>query len=98
VFQTAFMMYMFVGNQLSLFSIFFLLTMGTGPIRNLLNTGQGAWRRLTVPAAPPPPPASAPRASVRAPAPDGPLMLPPLHHPRFALQPSSSSRCPACRC
>ena len=41
IFQTAFMLYMFVGNQLSLFSIFFLVSMGTAPIRNLFAIQQG---------------------------------------------------------
>lgn len=40
VFQTAFVLYMFVGNQLNLFSIMFLLTMGTTPIKNIMATEQ----------------------------------------------------------
>jgi hypothetical protein len=36
------MMWLFIGNQLNIWSIFFLLTMGTGPIMNLfkVNTGE----------------------------------------------------------
>ena len=44
VLQTAFMLYMFVGNQLNLFSIFFLINTGSAPIRNLMNTAQGQQR------------------------------------------------------
>lgn len=36
VFQTAFTLYMFVGNQLQLFNMMFLFTFGMGPINNLL--------------------------------------------------------------
>jgi len=34
----AFTMYMFVGNRLNIWSVFFLLQMGTGPFRNLMST------------------------------------------------------------
>ena len=40
--QTAFMLYMFVGNQLNLFSIFFLANMGSAPLRNLMTVSAGA--------------------------------------------------------
>lgn len=46
VFQTALVLYMFVGNQLNLFSIIFLLNMGTAPIRNLFATEQSACARV----------------------------------------------------
>jgi ER membrane protein complex subunit 4 len=50
LFQTAFMLYFFIGNQLSIFTIFFMASMGTGPIRNLLNMGQ-AFSGVTAPGA-----------------------------------------------
>jgi ER membrane protein complex subunit 4 len=34
----AFTMWMFVGNRLNIWSVFFLIQMGTGPFRNLLST------------------------------------------------------------
>lgn len=39
--QTAFTLYMFVGNQLAFFSIMFLFAFGMGPINNLLSTEKG---------------------------------------------------------
>ncbi len=42
LFQVALMLYLFIGNQLNLYSIFFLLSMGTAPIKNLLNVNGGA--------------------------------------------------------
>lgn len=41
LFQVALMMYMFIGNQLNIYSIFFLLSMGTAPIRKLFSVNQG---------------------------------------------------------
>ena len=34
----AFTMWMFVGNRLNIWSVFFLMQMGTGPFRNLMST------------------------------------------------------------
>lgn len=42
LFQTAFTLYMFVGNQLALFNMIFLFTFGFGPINNLLATSKGS--------------------------------------------------------
>jgi Protein of unknown function (DUF1077) len=40
LFQTAFTLYMFVGNQLALFNMIFLFTFGLNPINNLLATSK----------------------------------------------------------
>ena len=40
--QTAFFMWMMVPNQLNLFAIMFMASMGTAPFRNLMGLGQGA--------------------------------------------------------
>ena len=34
----AFTMWMFVGNRLNIWSVFFLIQMGTGPFRNVMST------------------------------------------------------------
>ncbi len=39
--QTAFTMWMFIGNQLQIFSIFFLANMGLTPVWNILNVNNG---------------------------------------------------------
>lgn len=50
LFQVALMLYLFIGNQLNLYSIFFLLSMGTTPIKNLLNVN-GAFAAVQHPGA-----------------------------------------------
>ena len=42
VLQTGFFMWMMVPDQLNLFAIMFMASMGTAPFRNLLSVGQGA--------------------------------------------------------
>lgn len=41
VFQVGLMLYFFVGNQLQLFSLFFLASLGSTPVVNLLNVSNG---------------------------------------------------------
>ena len=48
--QTAFTLYMFVGNQLALFNLIFLFTFGAQPVANLLATGR-TFAPMSVPGA-----------------------------------------------
>ena len=41
--QTGFFMYMMVPNQINLFAMMFMTSMGAGPFKNLFSLGQGAW-------------------------------------------------------
>lgn len=47
--QTAFMLYMFVPNAISLFSLLFMMSMGSAPFRSLLNMSTGACVVWVVP-------------------------------------------------
>lgn len=40
--QTGFFMYMMVPNQINLFAMMFMTSMGAGPFKNLFSVGQGA--------------------------------------------------------
>jgi len=49
--QTGFFMYMMVPNQINLFAMMFMTSMGAGPFKNLFSMGQGACVRALARAA-----------------------------------------------